>query len=443
MDLTNFKVLSKEQYDALTAKDQAKYELQLEAYEAQERKKEIDSVVEASIASKLEQASKDAEEKIEAAVKVVKDEYDVKVEKALADMNRAKATHNEMRGIKTIQDEIMEKLSTEEGESMLKSFLGGQREKLNLDVQSKAVLKPTGANGSGVAPQFTGIVGPGHDSFHARDAIRVFPTNSDLIKYVQMTVDPDATGFTTVAEGAQKPDLGYIANVVDAPVRKIAGLLDVSDEMMDDVVGIRAFWASELPEAYLDAEDAQIFKGNGTGQNLLGLHTQAALQTLPLGSVTSASNTWDLIAAGITEIRKKPIKRNASAVYISPDDYLNLLINKAIGGSEEYDYPMSMQQTADGLLRLGGVPIMWSNIFDAGEGVVGDFARGTAIFQRQAMNIRYFEENKDNAEKNIVTIRLEGRIALPIYYPDAFKKLALTGGAEGAQSRVATTSTKK
>lgn len=121
------------------------------------------------------------------------------------------------------------------------------------------------------------------------------------------------------------------------------------------------------------------------------------------------------------------------------------MINKATG-SGEYDYPMSMVQTPDGLLRIGGVPIMWSNIFDDNEGVVGDFARGTAIFQRQGMNIRYFEENKDNVEKNIITIRLEGRIALPIYYPDAFKKLLFAGeeGAEGAviQSRTTTASKK-
>lgn len=441
-----FEYLSADALAELTEKQRDFYHKQLKDHEAKLAEKASEKLKQEAIEAAKEAVKESTQSQIDAAVKVVKDEYDVKVEKALADMNRAKATHNEMRGIKTIQEEIMEKLSTEEGEAMMKSFIGGQHSKLNIDIESKAVLKPTGANGSGVAPQFTGIVGPGHDSFHARNAIRVFPTSSDLIKYVQMTVDPDATGFTTVAEGAQKPDLGYIANVVDAPVRKIAGLLDVSDEMMDDVVGMRAYWASELPEAYLDAEDAQIFKGDGTGQNLLGLWTQAANQTLPQGSVTAASNAWDLVAAGITEIRKKPIKRNASAVYLSPADYLDLLINKA-DGSGEYDYPLSMVQTPDGLLRIGGVPIMWSNIFDDNQGVVGDFARGTAIFQRQGMNIRYFEENKDNVEKNIITIRLEGRIALPIYYPDAFKKLLFGGaggGAEGAgvQART-TTATKK
>lgn len=426
MDLTGFKKLTKDQYEALSERDQVKYELQLEAYNEQKEKETVAAAekaareaTEKAIEAAKEADKKERDEAIEAAVKVVKDEYDAKIEKAQAEMNRAKIAQNELRGIKTMQDEIMEKLSTEEGEKMMKDFLGGQREKLNVQVEAKAVFKPTGANGSGVAPQFAPIVGPGHDAFHARNVIPVFPTSSDLIKYVRMTVDTSSGGFGMVAEGGQKPNLGYIPTVVDAPVRKIAGLIDVTDEFNDDVVGARAFWAYELPQAYMDAEDLQIFKGNGAGQNLEGLWYQADNQTLPQGSVTTTSNVWDKIAAGITEVRT--LKRNTSAVFIDPISYLELLINK--DDQSAYTYPIIMGN--DNILRIGGVPIMWSNVFEEGEGLVGDFARGTAIFQKQAMNIRYSDENKDNFEKNMVTIRLEGREALPIYYPESFKKLLL------------------
>ena len=412
--------------EAMTEYQREKYFDQKREHEAKVAKENAEKsgkeAAEKLIAENKEANEKAQKEAIDDAVKLVKEEYDKKIEKALADMNRAKEKELEMRGIKTMRDEIEEKLSTEEGEAMLKEFIRGNRSKLDVNLESKAVLKPTGSAGSGVAPQFAAIVGPGHDAFHARQAIPVYPTVSDLIKYVQFTNDPDADGFGMVAEGAQKPYLGYIPSVQDAPVRKIAGLLDVSDEMNDDIVGIRAFWASELPQAYFDAEDMQIFKGDGTGQNLLGLWYQASDQDLPMGTVTGASNNWDKIAAGITEVRRKPIKRNVTAGYISPVAYMELLLNKA-DGSGEYDYPVIMGN--DGILRVGDVPIMWSNVFEDDEGVVGDFARGTAIFQRKEMNIRYFEENKDNVEKNIITIRLEGREALPIYYPDSFKKLQL------------------
>ena len=243
---------------------------------------------------------------------------------------------------------------------------------------------------------------------------------SNLIKFIQYVVDGSATGFATVAVGAQKPTLNYVPTVKDAPVRKIAGLLDVPDELMDDVVGFRAWIAYELPKAYLDAEDLQIYKGTGAGENILGLWYQASNQSFPQGSVTAAGNTIDKVMAGITQVRK--LKRNTSAVVLSPVAWQEIFINK--GTEDMYTYPIILD--ASGMLRVGGVPIFWSNVFADGEGLVGDFARGTAIFQRKAMTIGYFNQNKDNVEKNMITIRIEGRIALPIFYPESFKRLLLT-----------------
>lgn len=422
MDLSKFKILSQDEYEALTAKDQAKYEIQLEEFKTQERAKESEKIKNDAIEAAKEAVKEDTKNQIDAAVKVVKDEYDAKIESAQAEMKRAKIAHNENRGANKLSDEIMEAFSSEKGEQMLKDFVSGQKSKLNMDFESKAVLKPTGALGSGVAPQFTSIVELPHDTYHARMAIPTFTTQSDLVKQLQYTVDPDADGWGMVAEGGQKPNLGYIPNLVDFPVRKIAGILDVSEESLEDIVGLREYWAYELPQAFYDFEDFQVFKGDGTGQNLEGLWYQADNQTFPQGIVTSASNTWDKIAAAITEVRKKPIKRNTTSVFVSPADYMNLLINKA-EGSGEYDYPVIMGN--DNILRIGGVPIMWSNVFDDGEGLVGDFARGSAIYQKKGLQIRYSDENKDNFEKNIVSIRLEAREALVIRYPESFKRLLL------------------
>jgi len=160
------------------------------------------------------------------------------------------------------------------------------------------------------------------------------------------------------------------------------------------------------------------FKGDGTGLNILGLWTQADYQSFPFGTVTAASNEWDKLMAAITEIRTR--KRNTSAAFVSPIFYMELWINKGTG-SGEYTYPIVMGE--NGVLYVGGVPVYWSNVFEDYEGLVGDFARGASIHQRKAMNIAYSTENKDNFTKNIVTIRLEGRVALAIRVPEAFLRL--------------------
>jgi hypothetical protein len=422
-----FKQKSPAEFEALSEYQKEQYLDQKQKHDAEVNAKAAKEAAEKAVEAMKSDLAKEnqvlidalkAENKIE--LDKLSEENKNKLEEVQAAMKRAKIGEAGLR-MKGFSEHIIETLSTEKGEQMIKDFFAGQRNKFNVaigddnDKDFDGAIKALGVPANGVAPEFTPIVGPGHDEFHARNIIPVFPTISNLIRYIQYTVDSTpGLGFATVAVGAQKPSLGYIPTVVDAAVRKIAGLLDVPDELMDDVVGFRAWIAYELPKAYLDAEDLQIYKGNGTGENLLGLWTQAANQSFPQGSVTAASNIIDKIVAGVTQVRK--LKRNTSAVVISPVAWQEIFINK--GTTKDYTYPIILD--AAGVMRIGGVAIFWSNVFTD-----GDFARGTAIFQRKAMQIGYFEQNKDNVEKNVVTIRLEGRIALPIFYPESFKKLLL------------------
>jgi len=413
------------EFEALSEYQKEKYLDEKSAHEATLVKDAADKAAKEAIESMKVDLKKEREDELKAitdanevALKAIADKYEMDLGEMQKVLNRAKVAEVNER-MKGMGDLITEKLSTPEGELMIKALFNGQRENFKADFEDEAI-KAMGVPVGGVAPQFGAIVGPGHDEIHARNVIPVFPTVSNLFKFIQYVLDTNADGFGMVGVGGQKPTIEYIPTVKEAPVRKIAGLLTVPDELLDDVVGFRAWIAYELPKAYLDAEDQQIFKGDGTGENLLGLWYQADYQTLPLGGadgVTQASNVIDKIAAGITEVRI--LKRSTSAVFVSPIEYMKIFINK--GNTEEYSYPIILD--ASGTMRIGGVPVYWTNIMEEGEGLVGDFARGTAIMQRKAMSIGYFDQNKDNVEKNMITIRLEGRLALPIFYPESFLRL--------------------
>lgn len=421
-----FKILTKEEFDALTPAQQSYYMEQKKAHDDKEGKERVDKSVKEAIEAQKEDLQKENKELLdklqkenaEALEKLAK-ENGVKLEEMEAALKRNKIADIGNR-LKGFSEHIIEKLSTDEGETMIKDFFKGQREKLNFDIDADTLKAPISVPAGSVAPEFLPIVGPGHDDIHARNAIPVFPTVADIVKFVQFTYTGATAGFAMVDVGAAKPELLYTSALAEAPVRKLAGWLDVPDEVMDDVVGFRAWIAYELPKAYLDAEDMQIFKGNGTGLNLLGLWYQADNQTLPFGSVSYTSNQWDKLMAAVTEIRTR--KRSTSAAFVSPIFYMELWINQST--TKEYTYPIVMGE--NGILYVGGVPIYWSNVFEHYEGLVGDFARGASIHQRKAMNIAYSGENKDNFVKNVVTIRLEGRIALAIRVPEAFIRLFAT-----------------
>lgn len=418
----DFEYLTAKEFEELTEKQQARYLKEKREHEAKEAKANADKAAKAAMEEMKAELMKENKELLEKLQKENKEALEeqakangLKMEEVEAALKRNKIADIGNR-LKGIGDHIMEKLSTPEGEEMIKGFFKGQREKLNFDIDGtigKTVISVTG----GVAPEFIPIVGPGHDEIHARNAIPVFPTISDVIKFVQFTYTGATAGFATVARATTKPALAYTSAVQSVNVNKIAGWLDVPDEVMDDVVGFRAWIAYELPKSYLDAEDYLFFKGDGTGTNPLGLWQQASTQTLPFGSVTTASNQWDKLMAAITQVRT--LKRATSACFVSPQFYMELWINK--GTTKEYTYPIVLGE--NGILYVGGVPIYWSNVFVNYEGLVGDFARGASIHDRKVMNIAYSTENKDNFQTNIVTIRLEGRVALAIRTPEAFLRL--------------------
>lgn len=412
----SFKVLNKDEYDALEIRAQVKYEIDLEAH----KKAELEALVKAGVNKELEDVKAEQAKTVEA----MKAEFDQSIKdaavKAAADLETLEAKmknlsplNDRSERVKTMSDYIMLKLSTPEGEALLKNF---QRNKKDLNFEVEGVekatfVKPT-AGGGYVSPEMAGIYGVGHDSLHARNVLRVLPTASDLVKFLQLT-PTDPSGFGYVAEGATKPDLGYTSVVKSVDIKKIAGLLDVSDEAMDDLVGFRAFLATELPLAYLDFEDQYVFKHVTDG-----IYTQAQAW-VPNGSVSASSNSWDKIISAATQVRLN--KRNPTAAFVSPVGYQELLINKDTG--DAYTYPVVMD--SNGVLRVGALPVYPTNILEDGEALIGDFATGAALWQKKGMMVEYSDEHKDNFATNIVTIRVEARICVAVYKTDAFVKVDL------------------
>jgi HK97 family phage major capsid protein len=340
------------------------------------------------------------------------DESERAVKDALTKMNRLKEEQNAGR-VKTMASTIYDTLG--EHQEKMSSFV---KNKHAFDIEMKAV-GTMGVPAGTVAPQYEAPLGIAHELVHARNSIAVSPTSSNMIKYNQFVKKEGA--ITTVAAGALKPQFDYNVVAKEAAVKKIAGFVQLHDEFLEDIIGARDFLSTELPQALLDAEDMQVFKGDGTGENLSGLYTNAQALSLPMGTVNTDSNGWDKLAASLTQIRKN--LRGANAIWVSPEDYLSLLINKA-SGSGEYDYPIIAN--AAGQITVGGVPVYQHGIFAAGEALVGDFARGTRIFQKMGAIIKFSTEHGTNFTTNQTTVLIEERIALPIYFPDSFVKVNMT-----------------
>jgi len=192
----------------------------------------------------------------------------------------------------------------------------------------------------------------------------------------------------------------------------IAGFMVMSYNLLNDVEGMTTFLSSRLPEKLLRAEDAQILNGNGVRPNLLGIqsvgnYTAAAAASVSIG---------ETIVQAISQLEN--LDRDASGVLLNPADWYNLLLYKGSTGGA-YTQP-GLVIFENGTLTVAGVPVFKSTAQTRYDMLVGDWNMGANFITREPARVEFFREDSTNVRTNQVTVRIEERVALPVYGNDYF-----------------------
>ena len=232
--------------------------------------------------------------------------------------------------------------------------------------------------------------------------------------------------FATVAEGGQKPQL-HIADPVARTdsAKKIAGWWDTADEMMEDL----DFWVSEVNNRglYLLSliEESQLLNGDGTGNNILGLLNRSGIQT----EVQAATNdsAQDALFRAMTKVQTAT-GLQADAIIINPADYQSLRLAKDANGQYYGGGFFS------GLYGVGGVefqPPVWGlkTVVSAAvapkTAIVGALQASTTVYRKGGVRVESTNSDQGKFTKDIVTTRIEERIALANRIPAATVKVTL------------------
>ena len=108
---------------------------------------------------------------------------------------------------------------------------------------------------------------------------------------------------------------------------------------------------------------------------------------------------------------------------MNPLDWADLTLAKKTDGSYLLANPASTTQEV-----IWGVPVVLSASVDTGKFMVGDFFAAATIYTHSGTVIEIFEQDGDNVQKNLLTIRAECRKALAVEVP-----AALIGGSFPAE----------
>ncbi|GAB2539861.1 phage major capsid protein [Rufibacter soli] len=294
-----------------------------------------------------------------------------------------------------------------------------QKRSVDLEFDMKAVgdmLLGTNVGAGVIQPNVQpGIINRQAYYNHVRDFLTVRPTNSPVIAYVRENGGEGA--FATVAEGALKPQVDYDLSYQTTNVQKIAGHIRISEEMIEDVPFITNYITTRGAEDLRLVEDTQILYGDGTATNLRGITLDAAAFARPTGMGTVANaNNVDVLRAAMAQIRVG--RYSASAVMLNPVDVAILEMAKDTQGA----YLYSNFTNENSIPRVWGLPIIVSDSITAGSFLIGDFRNGAELYDRKALNVRFYDQDRDNAIRNMVTIVIEERLGLASIRPASFVK---------------------
>lgn len=289
----------------------------------------------------------------------------------------------------------------------IKEMKAGHRKSLSLNLKEMkdmtfATNFPSAS--ASVATVRPGIIAGPNRKLHIRQLLQPGTMTGSTYNYVKET-GYDGPGPS--AEGVTKPVMDITLAEVASPAQWIAGFLVASRNMMDDIVAFSSYLQSRLPELLLNAEDNQIINGNGTSPNLSGI--------LDAGNFTAASTTATAKVAALIESigQLEGFDREANGILVNPADYYGMMLNATTGG--EFTLPDPMVTITNGQVFLAGVPVFKSTAIAANNFIVGDWVMGANLITREPVRVEFFYEDSTNVRQNNVTVRVEERVALPIY----------------------------
>jgi len=250
-----------------------------------------------------------------------------------------------------------------------------------------------------------------------RSLIPVLRADSDLVSYLRQTATTNAAA--PVAAGGLKPTSVFSVEKVDQPVRVVAHLSEAIDRsLLADQDALTDFLDQQLRLGILLAEEQQIISGSGTAPNLRGILNTAGISSVTR-NVAGSEPSIEAIQRAITLVRLSFFEPDA--IVLHPSDYSEIRIMKDSTG--QY---LAGPITDDGPPTLLGHEVVTSPVLSEGVAIVGAFAAGATVWEREEARVTFAETGLGDAageemfSRNLVRFRAEERIAFGVERPSAF-----------------------
>ncbi len=295
---------------------------------------------------------------------------------------------------------------------------GTARVEFNDDRLKTAIINATGQNQPLVPSQrLPGIVAGPDRMLTVRDLLPVGTTSSNLVEFAKENVftnnaGPQVGGSPEAYENVTKPESGITFTLANEAVRTLAHWIPVSKQVMDDSPMLQSYVDGRLMYGLKLKEETQLLNGTGSNGELNGLITQATSYSVRSPNLT---NEIDIIRDAMRQAYASEYA--PTAIVLNHNDWYDIDTRKVGAADDRYVVGNPRAFTTP---MLWGLPVVVTSSITAGTFLVGAFAYGAQIWDRQQATVEISRENSDNFVKNMLTVLAEERIALTVYRTGAF-----------------------
>jgi HK97 family phage major capsid protein len=208
-------------------------------------------------------------------------------------------------------------------------------------------------------------------------------------------------------------------------LKKIAGWWDTSDEMVEDL----PFMVSEINNRGLYrlsmVEENQLVSGAGTGSTIKGLLLRTGIQTET--QAIAPDSAQDALFRAITKVQTAT-GLPADGIIINPTDYQKLRLSKDANGQYFGGGFFTGQYGVGGVVSqppLWGLTTVVTAAVAAGTAVVGAFKQSATVYRKGGIRVESTNSDLGKFTSNIVTTRIEERVALALRIPLGIVKVTL------------------
>lgn len=327
-----------------------------------------------------------------------------KLEESVANATKAESkgfTYQVLKGLKENEDNLKD---------MLKS--GSGRVVLEVKAEQGAADITTGTD---FAQMEAGVGQIATRMPFMRSIFRTQPISTEYLKYNdQETVVRDAKNVAACAASTHTSKLTWQVRTLQ--ITKVRDFVDVCIDMMEDYDFVEGE-IRNLVNTDVDLKvDQQLLLGTGIYPETNSV--DAVASTFAAGSYAlkiQDATTIDLLKIAGAQIADFGQNNAfmADTVLMNPVDFCQMQLTKDADGN----YLIPNWVTSDGV-NIGAMRIVSNQLVPANQAYVMDSTKGT-IFQRRGKTVELAFENKDNFEKELVTVKAYERLNFRVRNVDA------------------------